>query len=627
MRVGAVREIITALWQYSFLRFLVVGGVNTLFGYGVFALGLFLGIPRALALLIATILGVIFNFHTIGWAVFNNLDFRLLFRFVGVYAIVYGTNLALLEVWCRVIGVAPLLGQALSLPPVVLLAFWMMRALVFEGRPESGARAGRGPRDRRVLIWIFAVAALLRLAVLVTWDDSRPLPGIEDGNVKAALTMSAGHGPLRKTHLAVMNRDASGNPIDIVAAAKERQRLAERLDREHPYPADTQGWIPDTVHTFTYAAILHGLYELFNYDGMLTAMRILQVLFDALTAIFIFLFARNLFGRSAAGIAAWIYVCLPPPMFQNLILTNHALTPCLAALILWLVSSARPGRRMIFVAAGVGTGLAALIRPDFLLFPFVLLLILWIHRRSAAFAFQGFALIFLLTALIYAPWPVWTARHTGKPVLTATTGAGLYAQLGLLPDNPWGIVGKDSWAAKDAYDRGFEHGPWSVEAHAFYTELYWKRVAQHPLYVAKLVLVHRLPFAVCPPYLIRDPRDRPSFRFSELRYEEGLSNWGIVRKYPLRFVQLMWPEALMVLLSGILALNLAGLILVRRRDWRLLAWLILPWGYHATSVSLLKNVEPQNMLPALVVQSVGLGYTLSRWFAVSRPADQVPTGS
>jgi 4-amino-4-deoxy-L-arabinose transferase-like glycosyltransferase len=360
---------------------------------------------------------------------------------------------------------------------------------------------------------------------------------------------------------------------------------------------------------------------------MLTAMRLLQILLDALAAVFIFLFARNLFGRSAARFAGWIYVFLPPPMFQNLILTNHALTPCLAAVILWLLSCARPGRLAPFVATGVATGLAALVRADFLLLPFVLLLILWIWRRSAAFAFRGFALILLLTALVYAPWPAWTARSTGKPVLTATTGAGLYAQLGLLPDNPWGIVGKDSWAANDAYARGFEHGPWSVEAHTFYSNLYWSRLRQHPLYVARLVLLHRLPFAICPPYLIRDPRDRPAFRFSELRYEEGLSNWGIVRKYPLRFLRLMWPEALMLLLSGVLALNLVALILFRHRDWRLLAWLVLPWGYHAASVSLLKNVEPQNMLPALVVQSVGLGYTFSRWLSAARPAARNQRGS
>src|SRR5512135_1115327 len=77
--------------QFSrqFLRFIIVGGLNTAFGYGVFALMLTLGLHYSLAALLATILGILFNFKTYGTLVFKNPDNRLILKFVGVYGISY----------------------------------------------------------------------------------------------------------------------------------------------------------------------------------------------------------------------------------------------------------------------------------------------------------------------------------------------------------------------------------------------------------------------------------------------------------------------------------------------------------------------------------------------------------
>ena len=55
-----------------FARFLIVGTINTLFGYGVFAALITAGLESALALALATIAGVIFNYFTTGKLVFAN---------------------------------------------------------------------------------------------------------------------------------------------------------------------------------------------------------------------------------------------------------------------------------------------------------------------------------------------------------------------------------------------------------------------------------------------------------------------------------------------------------------------------------------------------------------------------
>ena len=68
-----------------FIKFLAVGVLNTLFGYGIFALLLFIGLHYAVASILATICGVLFNFKTTGTLVFNNNDNRLIFKFISVY--------------------------------------------------------------------------------------------------------------------------------------------------------------------------------------------------------------------------------------------------------------------------------------------------------------------------------------------------------------------------------------------------------------------------------------------------------------------------------------------------------------------------------------------------------------
>ena len=61
-----------------FLGFLLVGGVNTAFGYGMFVVCLWLGMHYAVAAAVATLLGVLFNFFSTGGLVFKNRDRRRL---------------------------------------------------------------------------------------------------------------------------------------------------------------------------------------------------------------------------------------------------------------------------------------------------------------------------------------------------------------------------------------------------------------------------------------------------------------------------------------------------------------------------------------------------------------------
>jgi putative flippase GtrA len=117
------------IWQM--VRFLAVGVLNTAFGYAIFAAGIFAGLPSGVALAIAMVIGVIFNFFTLGHLVFDSRDPTRLPRFVGVYALTYVVNLAMLALWQKA-GVGPLLAQLACLPVTVSLTFVLMRFMVFK---------------------------------------------------------------------------------------------------------------------------------------------------------------------------------------------------------------------------------------------------------------------------------------------------------------------------------------------------------------------------------------------------------------------------------------------------------------------------------------------------------------
>lgn len=81
----------------QFFLFILVGVINTIFGYSIFALLTFFGVHYVLAVFFATCLGVLFNFKTIGAVVFKSRNNKLLIRFIGVYVVQYVANIALIK--------------------------------------------------------------------------------------------------------------------------------------------------------------------------------------------------------------------------------------------------------------------------------------------------------------------------------------------------------------------------------------------------------------------------------------------------------------------------------------------------------------------------------------------------
>lgn len=84
--------------QKQFVVFILVGGINTVFGYSIFAFFIFLKISYYLAFLFAASLGLIFNFMTTGRIVFKNKDFSLFYKFIIISIIMYFLHIILIRI-------------------------------------------------------------------------------------------------------------------------------------------------------------------------------------------------------------------------------------------------------------------------------------------------------------------------------------------------------------------------------------------------------------------------------------------------------------------------------------------------------------------------------------------------
>jgi putative flippase GtrA len=116
----------------KYVRFILAGGLNTLFGYLVFAGLTRLGWQDVFAVPAATAAAVVFNFMTYGKLVFESLDARNLPRFVLGYVGLYCCNVGGLRALARV-GLDAYKAQAVLVIPLAILSYvcndrWVFRA-------------------------------------------------------------------------------------------------------------------------------------------------------------------------------------------------------------------------------------------------------------------------------------------------------------------------------------------------------------------------------------------------------------------------------------------------------------------------------------------------------------------
>lgn len=113
------------------LRFVLVGGLNTVFGMGVYCLAIFVGLPYFVATLVSNVLGVLFNFLTTGNLVFHNGNPRLIFRFMTCYVVIYFVNTGVVKLFLA-LGMNSYWAGILATPVVALCSYFLLKRFVYK---------------------------------------------------------------------------------------------------------------------------------------------------------------------------------------------------------------------------------------------------------------------------------------------------------------------------------------------------------------------------------------------------------------------------------------------------------------------------------------------------------------
>jgi putative flippase GtrA len=112
------------------IRYYGVGAINTAFGFGLYALLVFLGLNLYVAQIVAHVTGSAFNYFTYSRHVFHRASERRPLAFVGAYAFNYVMGLGLLAIAHHFVS-SPYLAGFLALLVATSINFFVLQRFVF----------------------------------------------------------------------------------------------------------------------------------------------------------------------------------------------------------------------------------------------------------------------------------------------------------------------------------------------------------------------------------------------------------------------------------------------------------------------------------------------------------------
>jgi putative flippase GtrA len=122
---------IKRLVNTEFIRFLIAGGVNTAFGYIVFAVSFFLTKHEAVALILDYGIGAFFNFQSYSRLAFSGYKGGRFVFFCLVYVVVYFVNYFILLLFIRHFELNAYASQLFALVVCPLLLYVLLKKFVF----------------------------------------------------------------------------------------------------------------------------------------------------------------------------------------------------------------------------------------------------------------------------------------------------------------------------------------------------------------------------------------------------------------------------------------------------------------------------------------------------------------
>ncbi|MCB4861143.1 GtrA family protein [Sphingobium sp. PNB] len=124
MGIAPLYSTTTRVWRYY-----KVGVINTLFGYGIYALLLLIGLNMYVAQIIGHITGIAFNYFTYSRHVFHDLTASK-FRFILSYTLNYAVGLVFLALSAIILS-SPYLAGLSAMILTSIINFVVLRKYVF----------------------------------------------------------------------------------------------------------------------------------------------------------------------------------------------------------------------------------------------------------------------------------------------------------------------------------------------------------------------------------------------------------------------------------------------------------------------------------------------------------------
>lgn len=123
----------SGLLKNKISQFIFAGLINTVFGYVIYAVLVYVRLPYLIALLISTILGIFFNFFSFGRIVFGCYRHWFVFiKFIISYALIYVMNGVLLIFFTQEFQISPYIGQIACIPLSAVLSWFLMKNWVYK---------------------------------------------------------------------------------------------------------------------------------------------------------------------------------------------------------------------------------------------------------------------------------------------------------------------------------------------------------------------------------------------------------------------------------------------------------------------------------------------------------------
>ncbi|HVG23587.1 MAG TPA: glycosyltransferase family 39 protein, partial [Thermoanaerobaculia bacterium] len=223
-----------------------------------------------------------------------------------------------------------------------------------------------------------------------------------------------------------------------------------------------------------------------------TAVRIVQAALGTCAVLFVFLTAREWFGKRAAWIAAVLLALTGVVTWYETLLLQSSLDVALTALALWLLTLAlRRDSARIALLAGVTFGVASLNRPNLFAAAVLIALLLVVLRRwrsgvlLAIGVVVGLAPVTLRNIVVANQWSL-VSSHGGINFYIGN-GEGATGYFHAVPgmrSTVEGLAGDARRIAEQAQGRRLT----DAEVSSYYSGLAWRWIRAHPFAWIRLLL-------------------------------------------------------------------------------------------------------------------------------------------